>query len=446
MLSGSFLLLCAAGVPTQESASPAIDLDVALAAFEEARQLAAADAGALWGIPLDFPLLFIDPVTRVCVANRAGGSAGQLLKPEGPEGRVWTGQYPDELIIANATTQWAGRRWTMLAWPLPSDRLGRARLLMHESFHNAQYPLKIDGGGAGFCNHLATHDGRVWLRLEAQALAAAIRSEADQREEAAGDALLFRALRRALFPGVDAAEDGLERLEGSAEYTGVRLASDDPGEQVKATVKLLEGLASRPSLTRSFSYATGPALGLLLDEYDPFWREMFLRGETFTNMLAPAVWFEPPPNVQELEAKARERAQHYGFEKIAAEEAAREKLRQSRLATYRQRYIDGPVLILPALAPQSGFDPSRIEPLEGVGDVYGTLWLSDDWGVADAPGGGLILRNQTVHLALPRDVEGPELSGDGWTLELKPGWEVVPGKRDGDHRLVMVGEGEGAPG
>ena len=71
-----------------------------------------------------------------------------------------------------------------------------------------------------------------------------------------------------------------------------------------------------------------------------------------------------------------------------------------------------------------------------MGAVYGTLWLADDWGVADAPGGGLILTSFSVHLAAPTDVEGPQLAGDGWTLDLNPGWSVVPGERDGDYRVV----------
>ena len=29
-----------------------------------------------------------------------------------------------------------------------------------------------------------------------------------------------------------------------------------------------------------------------------------------------------------------------------------------------------------------------------------------------------------------------ELSGDGWTLELKPGWHLAAGKRSGDYVLA----------
>ena len=409
-----------------------IDPAIARSCFEQARSIAAADGGELWGVSLDFPILFVDPETRHVVANRADAQ-GALGEWEG----LWAGQYPPELGVANFATEWAGVRWTMLVWPPPEDPVDRARLLLHESFHNAQVGLDVSGSTRA-CQHMTTFDGRLWTRLEARAWAVALAADGEDgaREEAAADGLLFRAMRRSLFPGSDRAEDGLERVEGSAEYTGMRLCSPDPAVRVAETVELLHGLAERPSLARSFQYATGPALGLLLDGYDPFWREGFLGGASFTELLAPAVLFEAPLDPAALEERALERAEVYGLEEVAADETRRKEEREARLAAHRRRYLDGPVLILPARSPRRSFDPSRIDLLEGVGSVYGTLWLSDAWGVADAPGGGLIFDDMRVHLAAPADVEGPTLAGDGWTLELDPGWTVVPGEREGDYRVV----------
>ena len=65
--------------------------------------------------------------------------------------------------------------------------------------------------------------------------------------------------------------------------------------RIGVAVKALNGMAGRPSLTRSFQYLTGPALGLLLDAYDPFWREGFLAGDSFSELLSPAVRFEGVP-------------------------------------------------------------------------------------------------------------------------------------------------------
>ena len=422
-------LIAVPSAASQETAETGIDAAIARAAFEQVRTIALEDGGELWGLALDFPILFVHPDTRVVVADRKDG-AGELSEWQG----LWTGRFPAERGIANFSTEWAGVRWTMLVWPPPTDEVERARLLIHESFHNAQPALGITASSQP-CAHLATFDGRLWMRLEARALATALESDPydGSREEAAADALLFRALRRSLFAESADAEDALERLEGSAEYTGNRLYSPIESVRTAATVAKLNGLATRPTLTRSFQYATGPALGLLLDGYDPLWREDFLAGRAMSDLLDPAIQFEAPNDV---EAEALRRAKKHGFEQIAAEETERERKREERLAQHRARFLEGPILILPTRSANRSFDPNKIDLLEGVGSVYGTVWISVEWGVADAPGGALIRNDLHIHLAAPTDVEGPQLAGDGWTLELDPGWTVVPGERDGDFELV----------
>jgi hypothetical protein len=40
-----------------------------------------------------------------------------------------------------------------------------------------------------------------------------------------------------------------------------------------------------------------------------------------------------------------------------------------------------------------------------------------------------------IRLVLPAPTAGAT-KGDGWDLELKPGWELVPGERKGDVTLL----------
>ncbi|MFT5051651.1 MAG: hypothetical protein ACI8QZ_003071, partial [Chlamydiales bacterium] len=127
----------AAGVLVQVD-RPSIDFDVARTAFAQAQAAARADGGALWGVSMDLPILFVDPDTRAVAANR-GDAQGLLTERDG----VWSGTYPADLAIANFMTDWAGVRWTMLMWPPPTEPVARVRLLMHESFHNIQGQLGI---------------------------------------------------------------------------------------------------------------------------------------------------------------------------------------------------------------------------------------------------------------------------------------------------------------
>ena len=68
----------------------------------------------MWGTRLYGPMLFVNRRSRALVANQAD-KQGRLRKA----GAVFTGVLPDEKNIANTASEWAGRRWTMIIWPLP---------------------------------------------------------------------------------------------------------------------------------------------------------------------------------------------------------------------------------------------------------------------------------------------------------------------------------------
>jgi len=65
--------------------------------------------------------------------------------------------------------------------------------------------------------------------------------------------------------------------------------------------------------------------------------------------------------------------------------------------------------------------------------VYPNLRISDDWGILDAKNGALMKPDwSAVIVVVPSASTGSSLKGDGWTLELKSGWKIVPGTRRGD--------------
>ncbi|MCA9768462.1 MAG: hypothetical protein KC485_06580, partial [Gemmatimonadetes bacterium] len=86
--------------------------------------------------------------------------------------------------------------------------------------------------------------------------------------------------------------------------------------------------------------------------------------------------------------------------------------------------------------------PNTLMPLDDAGTVYPTGTFSADWGVLTVESGGALLvpTNREVRVStagMTRDGE-LKLIGQGWTLELKPGWEVVPGPRAGDLEVRAV--------
>src|SRR5262249_38230795 len=150
--------------------------------------------GRLWGVSLEGPFLFADASSRMVVANQ-GDQKGKLTK----KGKVFVGQLPVGLNVANTAFDWAGVHWTMAAWPLPADKNTREILLLHESCTRIQGKVGLPSARSTN-DHPDTTEGRYWLQLEWRALAAALKREGDRRRPAIEDALVFRARRRQLFP------------------------------------------------------------------------------------------------------------------------------------------------------------------------------------------------------------------------------------------------------
>lgn len=415
------LALLSLVVATQQ---PAIDPTLAGRYFRQAHELAKTDNGKLWGMTLDGPMIFADRATHQIVANMADPNGA--LKPQGA---VYAGLLPKEINIANTSIEWSGRRWTMVAWPLPDINYTRGRLLMHESFHRIQPAL-------GFhipdlpSEHLDDLNGRTWMRLEMRALSEAMTETGEKRKVAAQDALLFRHRRQELC-GDKAAESErqLELNEGLAEYTGYELSGlPAPAIPIRVAARL-DNEQAGDSFSRSFCYLTGPSYALLLDEYSPGWRKRVVKGEPLDELLAKALRFRP----KDLNAALA----RYDGDLVIAQETAREAAHQQRVAQYKAKFIDGPVLIMkPGNNFSFGFDPNAVDSFPGYGSVYNGARVTDDWGVLDATGDVLFIRTNGLITEIRVPIKGnstqPPTAGDGWTLTLNNAYKLTPASRPGD--------------
>jgi len=398
--------------------------------FEEAQALCQADHGDLWGVSLCGPMIFAEPKSHFAVANQA--DAKGFLKPE--DG-VFTGILPVGINATNSPFEWSGVLWTMMVWPLPAEEGQRKTLMAHELFHRIQPQLNLPVPQGGENAQLDALDGRITLQLELRALTRALRATSDvERRSAATDAVLFRAERYRLFPDAAAQEEALEWNEGLAEFTGIRVGNPTPEQRIKETLDDISRLAEVSTFVRSFPYATGPAYGLLLDRYAPGWHRKLRVGDGYGTLLAAALHFHLPANLHQA---AEEQAALYDGAALRASELERDRKRQQILAQNRAKLVEGSTLTLPFRNMRIQFDPRTLQPLEGAGTVYGTMRISDEWGILEASNGALMKTDwSAVIIAAPAVSEGSSLKGDGWTLELKPGWKIVPGARKGDYVLV----------
>jgi hypothetical protein len=393
--------------------TPVIDVRLAAQHFQEARRQSESDGGLLWGTKLYGPMLFLDPGTRQVVANQADGE-GLLSEKDG----VFVGSIPRSVPVANTALEWAG-----VLWPLPEEESNRARLMLHECFHRIQSKLGLPLSNPSNA-HLDHSAGRYWLQLEYRALARALGAEEANRRDALRDALLFRGKRRGLFADAEKSENALEMNEGIAEYTGIRLSGLTRGERIELARDRLSNVEQEANFVRMFAYVTGPAYGLLLDEVNPKWREGLKPTSDLGELCRRAYDLRVSQSGLIL---PRDRANLYDGPALYEREKMRGRQREDRQAGHRRKFVDGPGLVLPMSSPRLSFDPGELVPLSGAGTVYPTLSMTDLWGSLTVTHGGALVLDDWSQVRVPvaGDLSDPPTSGDGWEVELNPGWEIV---------------------
>ncbi|MEW6729922.1 MAG: hypothetical protein AB1489_01170 [Acidobacteriota bacterium] len=408
-----------------------IDLSLARQYFQETKAVCEQDGGRLWGAPIYGPILFADPETHTVVANQAD-TVGLFVQQEG----VFTGKLPAEISISNTSIDFAGKKWAMIAWPLPEERRRRLRLITHELFHRIQDSLNLPANNPAN-NHLDAMQGRIWLRLEWRALERALQEQGMARQQAIHDAYYFRHHRQHHFLQSSSQEDLLELNEGLAEYTGFKLSSRSQGELAALIGDNLRQGHNRTSFVRSFAYISGPAYGYLLDTTLPSWRKQITTNKKRLSLSELLYKGLPSKLSQDYQAQALLRAKYYDSDEIIAAETRRDQLRQEQAKKYHARLVEGPLLVLPVTDKLDySFNPNNLVPFDGLGTVYPTLRAVDVWGILEVSQGALLCREgerlTKIHLPAPENTNGPTITGNGWKLELNTGWVISAGQRKGD--------------
>ena len=406
------------------------DVTAIARAFAEFDGICKESGERLWGQPLCGRILLVDARTRTAFANHPDPARKFEKKEE-----LYAGPLPPDMLIANTATNWDGEQWAMVMLPLPVERFHRIRLLAHESFHRLQPALGLRAADT-LSAHLEIESGRLWLRLELRALAEALRTQGVPSRTAAKDALLFRAARHTLSPGAQKLESALEIQEGLAEYTGTVTALAAAGESITRVAGAVEDTEDQRAFARSFAYATGPALGILLDRFAPSWRKSITKDSNLAALLAAALQAAvPAADVK----RAESRAERYGFRAVSVEERARAIRAQAVLAAYRKRFLEGPVLEFPQ-SPElnRSFNPNNLVPLGDLGVVYPTGTFTSRWGKLQVDDVGALLSpdNQSLRVAAPANLDARPLRGPGWRLELAPGWTIRPAAQPGSFTLA----------
>jgi hypothetical protein len=411
-LNALFLFLL---LSTAAAAEGQVQPELAKRYFEEATKLCERDAGKLWGVSLCGPMLIFDPTT--------GMRATSQPEPEGPPPRL--------SFFADGPVSWGGVRW--FAFPMymlpENDADTRQQIMLHGLFHRVQDKLGLLPSD-GFNEHLDTFEGRLWMQLEWRALRRAVESSGPDRAEAIADALAFRRERRRRFPGAVDNERREEIREGLASYTGIAAWANSSADAHRAAASALAGGEAQPSFVGNFEAASGPGYGVLLDDLRSGWRRQVRDTSDLGDMLASATNTTPTTDVAVAAAR-------YQAAALRTAEEARDRAQQIRVAELRRRFVDGPVLTMPAAGSGTSNTTGSVG-IPGAGTVFfGNFTLSARWGGLNANNG--VLRSAdgtTLSVPVTGRLEGTTLRGDGWSATLNAGWVVRPAARPGSFAIV----------
>lgn len=121
--------------------------------FDRVERLCNKDGGEIWGINIYSPVIGIDSLRNI-ISNVQDAPT----------------VYPSDLPVANSTTEFDGKRWTMVLWPLSGSVQSQNTLLIHEMFHYRQSELKLIPTLTPNNAHLSFRDARTLIKLEWNAL------------------------------------------------------------------------------------------------------------------------------------------------------------------------------------------------------------------------------------------------------------------------------------
>lgn len=378
----------------------------------------------LWGIDLYGAILLVDPTDRQAYANFADTS--NILQPQGD---IFVGKLPEKINFANTSLDWQGRHWAMIMLPLPTTQEGLLDLVCHELFHASQSKLELSTNMTDN-SHLDKLQGRIYLRLELQALLCAMKSdEIEVAKEHILNALIFRQKRYTIFPNAKSNENPLEINEGLASYTGVFMSGRDDRQRVAHMEDMLSQFLSNPTFVRSFAYHTVPIYGFVLNRIDAQWNKKITKESDLSEFFLNSFALSLPEDMATTELMST-----YDGAQIVEQENRRAEMMQIKIDEYKSLFVENPHLTIILDKMSFSFDPRNVVSLDELGTVYPTTRISDNWGILTVNQGALMSSDwKRITVSKPTSIKDKTAEGLGWTLELNEGYRAT---RDGDNYTI----------
>ena len=395
--------------------------------FSELKEHLAKENGKLWNYQLYGPILLVDEKNQLIIANEPDSN-----KVLSKNGKVFTGALPKEMLVAETTINWNGKLWAMVPLPLPKNHNEQLSIFTHELFHRIQSKVGLSILQQKKCNHLDKLDGRIYLKLELEALKMALRTNDENTQTRhIKNALLFRAYRHQLFPNAKESENSMELNEGIAEYTGTILSNWDDEGLRNHYIRAIDTLYENKTFVWSFAYRTTPIYGYYINKKNKNWNKEINNKTDLTDYISTQFNVQIPDNLKEtIEINRKE----YYYQDIFDFETERERKQKELLAKLEIKFQSNPTLTLPFISMNIRFSPGDLIPFKDIGTVYQNIRITDKWGSLTAEKDALVgKRWKKAIVSEPTEISDTIIKGDGWKLELNKDWRL---EKIGDNYIL----------
>lgn len=384
----------------------------------------------LWNQTLYGSILLVDRNTRIVFANDSD-NMGVLKKT----GDIFIGKLPKEINIANTSIDWGGKTWAMIMLPLPKNSINTLNLITHELFHRLQPELGFSTFNMSSCDHLDELEGRIYLKLELNALEKALSlNNKNEIKAHLRRALLFRLYRYNLYPSGKSLENNLELNEGIAEFTSRIISPVSEKSKREILKSRINSYLEDDSFVRSFAYYTIPVYGYFLHKNDKKWHLNLNSKSDLTDLILKNLNIEIPSN---LESYVKSFRDSYSYQEIYKVESELYLNKLKELAQMDELFKRNPTLMIPFQKMNISFDPNNVRPYRNLGSIYSSVRIVDNWGILTVNSSALISKDWTnVKISQPTKIENNQIIGDGWQLKANPGWKVKNEK----NQLTLVKE------
>ncbi|MCL2604947.1 MAG: hypothetical protein FWD90_10755 [Defluviitaleaceae bacterium] len=408
-------------VPLSECFEPSIPLDAALYYINKMNDILDEDDGAMWGMNLRGPFMFVDPLTLHIVANQPDAQ-GMLVR----RGDLYVGIFPEGQNISASVEEFGGTLWAFMLWT-DVHRYGdwAVGVMVHKSRHvwdDAIFgPSENKGVPAADDENENDALKLIWLEMEILLYALAAQDE-ETRRQAIRDAASVRNERR--HRGQHNQSDvEIELIEGTARYTEIVLANPDPA--VRFTV--LEARVAQTGNRGLATYTIGALMCVLLDELGTDWRSglRFPHSDLGSLLLDAAGITTVTPFTELCFEK-------YGYNEIVTRITQREENRAAIAEFALYAFANYPTLTMPCMGAMhdDNINPEflRIPDLGFI--IYGDvniLNLSGRLTVSNVPirreGNRLFQLTYAIPITNIR-FDGNRAFGDNWEFVPNPGFFI----------------------